>query len=115
MKIISKLKLLNFKKYRDFEVDFTEGINLLIGDNEAGKSTILQAIDLVLSTSKSKIESGGVENFFNQQVIEEYSNLSSKNYADLPIMRVELYLDGEGICYKPELNGKNNSINIRVC
>ncbi|WP_417760564.1 AAA family ATPase, partial [Shewanella sp.] len=35
--------------------------NIVVGDNEAGKSTILTAIELVLSGSRSKVESLGVE------------------------------------------------------
>ncbi len=52
MKTITKIQLRNFKKYQEFNVDFDPELNLLIGDNEAGKSTILTAIELVLSGSK---------------------------------------------------------------
>jgi putative ATP-dependent endonuclease of OLD family len=57
---ISELKLWNFRKYGsnnpfDLEkpsliVPFTKGINLLIGENDSGKSAILDAIKLVLKT-----------------------------------------------------------------
>jgi putative ATP-dependent endonuclease of OLD family len=57
---ISELKLWNFRKYGsnnpfDSEkpsliVPFTNGINLLIGENDSGKSAILDAIKLVLKT-----------------------------------------------------------------
>uniref|UniRef100_UPI00331982F3 ATP-binding protein n=1 Tax=Pseudoalteromonas sp. 43-MNA-CIBAN-0464 TaxID=3140425 RepID=UPI00331982F3 len=63
--------LFNFKRFSNFEVQFTEEINLLIGDNEAGKSSLLTAIELVLSGSKSKIDSIGIDNLFNKQIIDE--------------------------------------------
>lgn len=46
---ISKMKIHNFKCYRDFEIDLEEGLNIIVGDNEAGKSTILEAINLALT------------------------------------------------------------------
>ncbi|AJH15580.1 ATP-dependent nuclease [Myroides profundi] len=60
---ISKLRLWNFRKYGnassintiDFnapvlEVPFKEGMNILIGENDSGKSAIIDAIKLVLKT-----------------------------------------------------------------
>ena len=42
MKTIQKIKLFNFKRFSEFDVEFTEDLNVLIGDNEAGKSTLLR-------------------------------------------------------------------------
>ena len=46
---ISKIKIHNFKRLRCFECSFEKGINTIVGDNEAGKSTILEAIHLALT------------------------------------------------------------------
>jgi len=46
---ISKVKIHNFKCYRDFEIILKEGLNIIVGDNEAGKSTILESINLALT------------------------------------------------------------------
>lgn len=47
---ITKLLVENFKSFKErFEVEFTEGLNIVVGDNEAGKSTILEAINLALT------------------------------------------------------------------
>lgn len=46
---IRKVKIHNFKCYRDIEIALEEGLNIIIGDNEAGKSTILEAINLALT------------------------------------------------------------------
>lgn len=61
MTYILKTKIKNFKKFREYEVQFDPKRNILIGDNEAGKSTILTAIELVLSGSRSKVDSLGIE------------------------------------------------------
>ncbi|MBJ2124343.1 ATP-dependent endonuclease [Flavobacterium sp. IB48] len=57
---ISEIKLWNFRKYgtkssdlnreADLVVSLNKGLNVLIGENDSGKSTILDAIKLVLKT-----------------------------------------------------------------
>lgn len=49
---LSKLKITNFRKYGNpgLEVSFNQGLNVLIGENESGKSTIIDAIRYVLQT-----------------------------------------------------------------
>ena len=47
---IEKLIIENFKCFHGrFPLDLNPGVNILVGDNEAGKSTILEAIDLAVS------------------------------------------------------------------
>ena len=73
MTYILKAKIKNFKKFREYEVQFDPKRNILIGDNEAGKSSILTAIELVLSGSRSKVESLGIEALLNASVVSELS------------------------------------------
>ena len=47
---IDKIKIVNFKSFEgEFELKLNRDLNIIVGDNEAGKSTILEAINLVLS------------------------------------------------------------------
>ncbi len=46
--IISKLELTSWRKIRTLALEFREGINLLYGPNEIGKSTIMEAIKQAL-------------------------------------------------------------------
>jgi predicted ATP-dependent endonuclease of OLD family len=105
MIIIKKIKLLNFKRFQDLTLTFNETSNTIIGDNESGKSTILLALDLVLSGSRSKIENIGLEFLFNKKTISDFLN-SSKEYENLPELLIELYLNEQN---NEELNGRNNS------
>jgi predicted ATP-dependent endonuclease of OLD family len=107
-KFIKKIKLQNFKKFQTFSVDFDDKLNVLIGDNEAGKSSILTAIDIVLSGSRSKVETLGLDSLFNSKTILQYLK-SGKKYEDLPILFVELYLSEMN---NLELNGKANSEDV---
>ena len=103
MKTISKIKIRNFKRFKSLDVSFNKDINILIGDNESGKSTILQAIDFVASGSRYKVEQEGLERLFNIDCISEFQ--ANRSYENLPILRIELYLDDIGdhnVC------GKNN-------
>ena len=105
MKTIKRLILGNFKRFKTLELDFDKELNILIGGNEAGKSSILQALDLVMSGSRSKVESVGFESLFNAACIDEFMS-GDRLVVDLPKMFVEVYLDGFA---DHEVNGKNHS------
>jgi DNA replication and repair protein RecF len=45
--MIEKIKLTNFRKFSDLEIDINKNIVVLHGDNAKGKSTILEAISLL--------------------------------------------------------------------
>ena len=107
MLIISKIKLHNFKRFKDLELEVNPDINILVGDNESGKSTILQAIDLVSRGSRTRIENIGLDKLFNVEVMTEFME-GDRNLNDLPEMYVELYFLNQS---DPDLVGRNNSNN----
>lgn len=47
---LSEIKLKNFRKYTELAVPFNRGLNVLIGENDSGKTAIIDAIKLVLKT-----------------------------------------------------------------
>ena len=49
MNYIKWLHIEGFKKFTSLDVEFNEHMNILVGENEAGKSTILDAIKTVLN------------------------------------------------------------------
>lgn len=108
MKAISRIKLHNFKRFRDFQICLDEKLNILVGENESGKSSILSASHLVLSGSRNQFDNIGVERLLNTMAVEEFL-ASDRKYEDLPILYVELWLNEQN---NFELRGKNNSENI---
>lgn len=104
---ISKIKLFNFRRFKEYVIELNQKNNIIIGDNESGKSTILEAIDLVASGNNRRVESIGLDNLLNIEAVSNFNN-SSRRYNDLPQMRVELYFNG---ATDPDVNGENNSDN----
>lgn len=51
---ISKIKIKGFRNFKEKEILFNDGINVIIGHNNAGKSNVLKAISLVIDTQSSK-------------------------------------------------------------
>ena len=106
---VKKLKIQNFKCFKEFEIEFNEHINIIVGNNEEGKSTILEALHLALSgmlngrTTFNDIS----ESIFNKDVVSEYlASLNTDNKKEPPAILIEVYLEGEDIDF---YRGSNNS------
>ena len=44
---INKLKLVNFRNYKKIEIEFSKGVNIIVGDNGVGKTNLVEAIDFL--------------------------------------------------------------------
>ena len=51
---IDKLALNNFRNYDEEEISFSEGINILYGDNAQGKTNVLEAIYMTATTKSHR-------------------------------------------------------------
>lgn len=105
MNCIKKIKLLNFKRFIEFEIEFDPKMNIIIGDNEAGKSSILQAIELLSSGSRHKVESVGLESLLNKTAISDFFK-TDRSFEKLPEVHIEAYFSDET---NPDLFGKHNT------
>ena len=52
--IIKKVKLENYRSHSNTEVEFSKGINLILGKNGRGKTSILEAISLTMLNTKDR-------------------------------------------------------------
>ncbi|MCC9859130.1 AAA family ATPase, partial [Streptococcus agalactiae] len=91
-----------------FTVDFTSGINILVGNNGTGKSTILEAVNLVLTGTYhgKNIRNELSQYLFNKAVVDEYlTKVNNGEKIDPPEIIVEAYFDAD----IPSFLGDGNS------
>lgn len=94
--MIEKIRIKNFKCFKgNFELDLKQGINILVGNNESGKSTILEAVHMALSgIFRGRTIKGNLSQYlFNNEIISEYlENINSGGAQEAPYILIELYL-----------------------
>lgn len=88
---LQKIRLVNFKIFEDETICCNKEMNIFVGDNGAGKSSILQALDMVLCGSVTRVESIGLENLLNANAVLKW--MGHPTLESLPIMRVELFFE----------------------
>jgi predicted ATP-dependent endonuclease of OLD family len=111
--IFRKLVVDNYKCFRHFELDLSDQMTLLVGDNETGKSTLIEAVNLCLTQELSgrNITYDISPYLFNRECVSEYIEaLKANKKIAPPHISIELYFDDS-----PEfasLKGTNNSKKI---
>lgn len=109
--MIRKVVLQNFKRFRSSVIEFRPGLNILVGDNESGKSTLLEAINLCLTKRVNGrfFESEFSHHFITQAAIGEYLEATrAGKRPQPPELVVEVYFENEQALAK--LKGENNSL-----
>ena len=95
MPLITRLMLQNFKKFPELDLRFSNDRNILVGDNESGKSTILLALDLVLSDSRHRVEALGVESLLSQSAVRHFQE-GERRADPLPVLTAAVFLSNGG-------------------
>ncbi len=107
---IKKIIIENYKLFETFELEFANDINILVGDNETGKSTLLEAINLSLTGQLNgrNIIYELSPYIFNKKIADNYIKKikTGENIAP-PRILIELYL--EETTGSERLKGTNNS------
>jgi len=110
--MIKKVRIQNFKQFHDLTIEFNNGCNIIIGNNEAGKTSLLEAINLALT---SKLYGRNIFQelspyLFNQTSVKKYVQaLKNGDNPQLPEILIEVFLDdtfGDS-----SFKGSNNSLN----
>ncbi len=107
---LSKLVLHNFRKFEDYTIPLHPKLNVLIGDNNAGKSTVLDAASVALGTFLLGISTSEAVTIGKEDPrIEHYSVGSiedSQQHFPVSIC-AEGMIDGQQITWCRELNNSN--------
>ena len=113
---IEKVNIENYKCfYGKFSVEFKPGVNILVGDNEAGKSTILEAINLALSgiLGGRYLKNELSQYLFNNRVVNEYlDGIRKGNNPILPQVVIEVFFNDKDF---PLFEGNGNSERVKKC
>jgi len=84
--IINKVELTNFKSHENTKIDFNTGITVILGNNGAGKSSILEAISYALfkkvdgKLGELNRKTGDNENITNMKVKVDFTH-NSRSYS----------------------------------
>ena len=89
MRNIRKLTLRNFQQWHEGDITFSDGLNVITGDTECGKSTLVRAIQSILTG----------------RMPEEYITKGRKNC----LVRIEF---SDGTVAERERTPKDNRISI---
>lgn len=114
--VIQKLVVKNFRRFRSATIEFTPGLNILVGDNESGKSSVLEAINLALTSRWHGRYLGAdlAPHFLNAEAVSDYlAGLAQGTNPAPPVMVIELFLE-ESVDTAP-LKGTNNSLAEDAC
>jgi putative ATP-dependent endonuclease of OLD family len=114
--VIRKIAIRNYRMFREFDLDFSPGINILVGRNDTGKSTVIEAISLAL-TGRIHGRSLGQElspYLINLDATRDYVQaLRSGEQAIPPEMIIDLFL--EDATQAEILRGTNNLYGEDAC
>lgn len=113
---IKEINIENFKCFKGkFNLKLNEGLNILVGDNEAGKSTILEAIHLALSGlfNGRYLKNELTQYLFNNEIVAEYvEKLSKGESTPLPHILIEIFIAGDDLA---KFEGDSNSDGKKEC
>lgn len=93
MNYVKKLSIEGFKKFSSLNVDFNKHMNILVGENEAGKSTILDALKTVLNQQYRTLDKAILRDLFNTEMVAEFQENPSIKTLPRIVIEVELELD----------------------
>lgn len=109
--MLRKVIIKNYRAFENFSLEFSPGVNIIVGDNATGKSTLLEAVDLALT---ARIHGNALAMelspyLFNRAAQDRYvRGLRAGGKPAPPEILIELYFtDCDELA---ELRGTNNSL-----
>lgn len=109
---VKKIEISGYKALRTFEAELDHHLNIFVGDNETGKSTLLEALNLVLSgqVNGRQLQYSLDPYFFNLPMVGEFfGEFRSGNNPPPPQILIEAFLAGDEAAELARLKGTNNS------
>ena len=107
---ITRIHVDGFKRFTKFNLELNPAFNVIVGDNETGKSSLLEAIGLVLTGQyDGRLIQYAIDPYiFNAARVTEYfQKRQDGEHADSPRIEIEAYLHDDSTLAK--LKGTMNS------
>ena len=89
---ISSLYIYGLKKFKEMEIhEFNKHMNVFVGENEAGKSTILEAIKIVLNQLYKNSDKSILKDLFNLDLVNDF--ITDPSIKTLPHIIIEVHME----------------------
>jgi predicted ATPase len=109
--MLRKVIIKNYRAFEDFSLEFSPGVNIIVGDNATGKSTLLEAVNLALT---ARLHGNALATelspyLFSRAAQDRYvQGLQAGRKPPPPEILIEVYFrDCDELA---ELRGTNNSL-----
>ena len=111
---ITRVYIDGFKRLMDFDLLLNKTLNIIVGDNETGKTSVLEAIGLVLTRQyDGRLVDHAIDPYlFNTLMVAGYFHkIRNQENTSPPRILIEAYLSDVNNSLPARLKGTNNSRN----
>lgn len=116
--MIEKIRISGYRKFQNLTIEPHPRVNIMVGENEAGKSTLLEALGLALTGRINGRAAAEELNpfWFNQAVTTEFfANRAQGNPVALPEISIEIFLEDRDEFQRSLYGAHNSDTPTREC
>lgn len=109
--IFNRIIAKNYKKFSSLNLNLNKDINIFVGNNECGKSTLLEIISVVTTCKlgAKQLQFNISKDFFNKSSVDQYLlSINEGKPQSPPEILMELYAIDDSL--SSQYKGKNNSL-----
>ncbi|TGL07499.1 ATP-dependent endonuclease [Leptospira bouyouniensis] len=113
--MLNQIIIKGYKSLKNCDLSLREGLNIIVGNNDVGKSSLLEAMHLGLTaTLNGKLIQNEISPYlFNKEITDQYLNsLPTDNILPPPSIKIEIYF--KDFSNLTSLKGTNNSLKLNV-
>ncbi|MBW2187537.1 MAG: AAA family ATPase [Deltaproteobacteria bacterium] len=96
---LKQIKIKGFRLFQNLDLEFNRGLNVLVGENDSGKTAIIDAIRYTLGTNSSNRSYVSESDFYNATatfcIQLKFANIDKHAYRFVEHLSHEEYLDEE--------------------